>query len=272
MAFHVKFNWQQQSAKLGGWSMNFWSNLADMSVVLTKADELRTALNNVTGAQVICSSFTVSSVTPPRQFENIEKPTSVVAATATTDADYPSTALFLKNFGAGGYSTGQWIRGIPDANISNSGMYNPTSTYSGRMGTVFGILATPSNGWSMYALNKATEEKPITNLALATGIVSCPAHGYGAAGATLTVRIMGFSSPRSVNRVWRITVIDENSFQLSFWHVPVETTVDGNNPVARRQIYIFVPIASSKIIRATSHYTGRPTGLLGGRRKKKQRA
>ena len=272
MPFHVKFNWQQQSSKLGGWSTNFWSSLEDLSQVRAKANDLRTLLNAVTGAQVLTPSFTISSVTAPRRIENVETPTTAVSVTEATDADYPSTALFFKVYGAGGYSTGQWLRGIPDQNISKSGTYQPAGLYALRMGSVFGALKNPSNGWALRALDKNTAEKVIDGVALATGIVSCPSHGYGAAGATLNVRLMGFSSPKILNKVWRITVIDSNSFKLAFWQVPTETAVTGNNPVARAQVYTFVQIGEAKVIRASSHYTGRPTGLLGGRRRRRQTA
>lgn len=272
MPFRIKINWQQQSSKLGGWSTNFWLNSDDLTFTKAKAAELSDAINRITGAQVISPSYTISDIATFRNVENVENgafPT--VAATASTDADYPSTALNIVLTAAGNYKTGQWIRGIPDANISNSGRYVPQGAYAGKVAAFFGVLQSSSNLWAIRVLDRTVQKKVITGLVLATGIVTCPAHGYGPAGTTVKVRVQGFTTPKSANKVWRITVIDANSFQLNFWQVPTDTAVTGNNPTVRLQSYILIQIASGRVVRASSHYTGRPTGLLGGRRRRRQR-
>jgi hypothetical protein len=271
MPFRIKFNWQQQSAKLGGWSTNFWINSDDLTFVKTKSLALLAKLNVITGAQVICPSYTISDISTFRNVENVETSGgSPGTPTPSTDADYPSTALAIKLTAAGNYNTVQWIRGIPDINISNSGRYTPVGAYAGKISSFFDELTASGNLWSVRNLNRATPKKVITALVLATGVVTCPAHGYGPTGTTLKVRVQGFKIPESANQIWRITVIDANSFQLNFWQVPTDTVVVGKNPTAREQVYILNQISTGRVVRASSHYTGRPTGLLGGRRRRRQ--
>lgn len=272
MAFRVKYNWTQQSAKLGGWSTNFWSNGSDLSVVRTKAISLLTKLNEITGIQAVVTSFTVADYASTRNVMNVENGTTPpTAVTEGNDADYPSAALFIRLQTAQNYRTGQWIRGIPDQNISNSGRYVPKSGYAKAITAFFAELKDPGNLWAVHVLDRATPKKVITGLNTTTGVVTCPAHGYGAAGTTLQVRIKGFSTPKDANGLWRITVIDANTFQLSFWTALDDSTVKGKNPTSTAQTYILQPVASGEVIRASSHYTGRPTGLLGGRRRSRRR-
>lgn len=271
MPFHVKFDWQQQSSKLGGWGMGFWNSLSDLSAATAKADALRDRINAITGIQVVCPSYSISDITTTRNVQNVvvnSLPGTNI--TPANDADYPSTALLLKVSASGNYKTEQWIRGIPDANISSSGRYNPQAQYANRMAAFFGELTSAGNGWSLYSLDKGRAKKVITALDVTTGIVTCPAHGFGAAGSTLKVRVQGFQSPKAANKIWRIVVIDPNTFQLSFWKPLTGVTVSGNNPLARPQTYTMLQITLAAIVRATSHYTGRPTGLLGGRRRRRQ--
>jgi len=272
MPFHVKYSWNQQSSKLGGWSMNFWNGSIDLTQATAQAAALLIPINNVTGVQVTCSAYALTTVVPPRLTQNVTTSGGVGGAvTATNDADYPSTALYLVNTSSVGQRTGQWIRGIPDQNVSNSGRYTPTGAYVNKMKALFMELSSASNSWSLRKLDQSQDKKVITALVLATGVVTCPAHGFGAPGSTTKVRITGFATPSSANKIWRISIIDANSFQLSFWQQPTDTTVTGNNPTARVQAYVYFPIKTSEIIRATSHYTGKPTGLLGGRRRRRKK-
>jgi hypothetical protein len=109
----------------------------------------------------------------------------------------------------------------------------------------------------------------VQGVALATGIVTAPAHGLGAFGAIVSVRIKGYQIPRGINAVWRATVLTADTVQLNHWIAPTNPNVVafGKNPTIRKQVYTYVSITGARIVRATSHYTGKPTELLGGRRR-----
>lgn len=269
MPFRVTFFWQQQSSKLGGWSENFWSSLSDVSSVQTAALALRTLMDNAKGAQVVCNTIRISDAATFRNVQNVLIPgASTIPTTPSNDADYPSTALQLKMKAAGNYSTTQWFRGIPDANVSNSGQYNPIPSYVSKISTIAAEITNSSKQWSVRVLDRTVLKKVVSNLAPTTGIVTCTAHGYGPAGTTLKVRIQGFASPKVANKVWRITVIDADTFQLNFWQ-STSGPVSGNNPTARAQVYTYIQVSGLEVVRATSHRTGRPIGLLGGRRRRR---
>lgn len=270
MAFRVQMNWQQQSGRLGGWGESFWSSEAEASVVKVNADALNTLADAAKGIQVIPTSIRISDIAISRSAQNIPIVVSPGTVTDSNDADYPSTALQLKFSGAGGYTTTQWFRGIPDTIIRNSGRYVPTPGYLKVIKPFLAALTNSANNWSMRCLNKGTAKKVVTNLTLDTGVITCPAHGYGPVGTVVTTRISGFSSPSGVNKVWRATVLTADTLQLSFWQAITGVNVKGNNPTSRLQVYVLIQINKAEVVRATSHYTGRPTGLLGGRRRKRK--
>jgi hypothetical protein len=97
-------------------------------------------------------------------------------------------------------------------------------------------------------------------------VITITAHGFTDLDLVRISRVRG--DPRS-NRVWRINRIDTDTFSLIGW---VELAVafpylGGGTAVA--QVYSFRPIVQAEVVRATSHRTGRPSGLLGGRRRRR---
>lgn len=271
MPNRVSFFNQQQSSKLGGWSENLWINEDNVDIVEANALVLRGLMSNAKGIQVILPSIRISSTPANRLVRNVTIPTAPGSSSGgTPDADYPNTALQFKFTAAGGYSVTNWMRGIPDAQISNSGNYVPTGAYTSKINAMFAALKTSSNAWSLRVLDRTTPKQTVTKVDLTTGVVTCPAHGYGPAGTTQRVRLQGFATPKVLNKIWRITVIDADTFQLAFWTALPTQPVTGNNPYSRRQVYIFVQISGASVVRATSHRTGRPTGQLTGRRRAKR--
>lgn len=270
MPFRVSFRFGQQSTKAGGWSENFWINSNDLTFVTNKANEMWTVLWNSKAAQITGQYIRISDTSTFRNVLKIRKNTGASAPTTGTDADYPNTALTFNVVAAGNYSTRQWLRGLPDSIVAQSGTYRPTPTFVGQINAVIAVLKNSSNLWSVRALDRTVLPKVVTAMDVTTGIVTCPAHGYGPAGSVARVRVKGFSSPKQANKVWRITVIDSNTFSLSLWTPLTGTPVTGNNPTARLQTYTFVQIADLTDIVVTSHKTGRPTELLSGRPRKRK--
>jgi hypothetical protein len=67
--------------------------------------------------------------------------------------------------------------------------------------------------------------------------------------------------------VWGYTIIDANTVQLLGWSNPLaKVPIVGAASTATQQVKQFEAITTSVVVRATSHKTGRPFGLAGGRR------
>lgn len=272
MPFRVSYFTIQQTGKLGGWSQNFWNSASDLSVTKANAESLYSKMGLIQGAQPYMPAYRISDITTFRNVTNVLHPgaTSVPVSSSNPDADYPSTALSLKMTAALNYVTRQWLRGLPDQIIALSGTYQPSRLpgYTTKINNFFAELKLPSNGWSMHVLDRSVLPKVLTNVVVASGVVTVPNHGFGASGDVVKVRIKGTTGYRPLNAIWRSTIIDSNTIQLNFWTPqPSTVVIGGANPTARLQSYILVPIQNVEVVRATSHRTGRPTDLLGGRRR-----
>jgi len=269
VTYRCSFFAQQKSTLRGCWSENFWNSSGSLPAVQSAALSLRNALNLVTGAQVFFPQLRIADATTFRNVLNIPFPNAAPSAISSSapDADYPSTALLIKLNASGNYSTKQWLRGLPDNVTDLSGTYQPTALFTGRLNALFKLLTDGSQTWAINVLNRANPFQPITAINGTTGTVTCPAHGF-APGAK--VRITGVHGLTQANGVWTITVISADQFSLNFWAPPsVVVPALGKKPSARLQSYIQVQIASCEFVRITSHRTGRPIGLLGGRRRKR---
>jgi hypothetical protein len=272
MPMRVTYFVQQQSSKLGGWQMNFWNLGQSTGDVKPLADALAKLLYNVMGAQAFIPYYRLSDATTFRNVLAVYTNQNAQSPDADTDADYPATALQLKlqaSAGANGvYKTIQWIRGIPDAIISNSGRYNPTTYFTSKLGPVLGALQNAGNAWAVNVLNRNVTPTPVTAFVNSTGFVTAPNHGLGAVGAIVPVRIKGAGQRNPLNGRWNVTIQDTNTVSINFW-VPetVAIPITGKNPTIRKQAYTQVQIASATVGIISEHKTGRPTNLLGGRRR-----
>lgn len=267
MPFRVSIFSQQQSTKLAGWSINFWNLSSDQSVVSGRALALQGAINNAMAAQAIVTAVRISSYPANRLPLNIPVASTPAAPSTNNDADYPTNAIQLVLRGLPTYKAIVWLSGVPDSIITLSGRYVPTPDWTPRINAVLGLLTNSANEWGLHVLNRATPIKTVTNLVTATGVLTVPAHGWGAAGVVTRIRVRGFAKPRAANQVWRVTVIDENSVQLNFWTGLSDPQIQGNNPVAQQQLFTDVAISSATTGAASKHNRGRPIGLLGGRRR-----
>lgn len=272
MPTRVTFFFQQQSSKLGGWQENFWNLGSDPVNVEPKAQALASELNNVTGAQVVVTSFRIADAATFRNVKTVFTSYGGGTVGPSSDADYPSVALQIKltanGGGSGNYKSLQWLRGIPDIIVSNSGRYNPSSGFLAKINAVFAILKNSGNGWAVNGLLKTQLPTPITGFANLTGFVTCPGHGMGGAGLIRKVRIKGAGIRNPLNGLFNVTIIDANTVQINFWSPETPSIpITGKNPTIRLQVYTQIQISAAETGIISSHKTGRPTNLLGGRRK-----
>ncbi len=268
MPFRVSFFMVQQSYKLFGWSQNFWSGKTAGSDMTDAATELRTALNNLTGIQVACPNVRISTADAFRQVQLLKYNLGILAPTPTIvaqDADVPSTALLLQCKSGSGAYTRQWLRGIEDRQISGSGNYNPVGPFVGFFGALQVVLKTGLGNWSIRVLDPAVLPVDIVAFDFATGIFTAPNAAFLTGDK---VRVKGAKNYKAINRIWKITkLVPTDTYQLQQWSPVTGFTALGGHPTARKQSYVYQQITDVKIVSASSHKTGRPFGLAGGRRK-----
>jgi len=276
MAWHVTFREKQQSAKLGGWGENFWNTNVSLAAAQAAANSLQDILINCKGAQLSITGYRLSQVGAFRVTQNITRVLGPFAPSpsAYPDADYPSTALQLKLRGTTTNKvTTQWLRGLPDSITTTGGLYTPGG--SSLWQAYFNQLCAKLTGgsWAVYVLNPLTPYFPVTLNNTITGSVTIKGNNYGALGATAYVRIKGMGQQHPMNGLFTFTVTDPTTGAgtISPW-TPTTTNLPfwGKRPTAQAQVYMFDTIAEATNGITTSHYTGKPTGLLGGRRRKRK--
>lgn len=267
MPFKVSFNATYPGVRTGGFSDNFWNSSNDLTVAQAKAQSLYPALYQILGDPCYIPSWHISSINPPRETFNHKVPGSAPnTPTTTQECDFPTISIQLILTGVGGYRSLQWLKGAFDGDISAGGRFVPRALKQPFYQAFLNELTTASNLWCINALLKTTARKPISGFAPTTGVVTCPAHGYGPTGTVLEVRIAGIRSPAEASGIQRVTVIDANSFSINFWVSQPTAIVSVSSPYAVQRIYTQVAISTASYGEATSHKIGRPIGLLGGTR------
>lgn len=264
MPFHVTFFFVQQTAKSGGWSENFWNQLSDLNAVFAKAADLGNALLGVHGHTSYITTIRYSEVGAFRRafVQELSNTFNPQVGNGVV-SDYPTTALLLRMSQDPNYVTNQWVKGIPDSQVAGGGFYLPTGSYVAAVNTLMGTLTTGANGWAMRCQDKAIPKKAIFSIS-GTGVVSVPNHGYFDGDYIRVSRVQGYTK---ANKIWKIQVVDANSFQLLFWVAPPTGTVMGGNPTAQKQGKTLISPQKAVFIRATEHKVGRPFATLTGRRR-----
>lgn len=261
--FRVSFFFSQQGDRLGGWSENYWNNLSSQSAVTAAAVALQQLLWSIKGNGVNAPYIRISQVGNFRSAFILNTNLTSVATGASNDADFVDTAGLIRYFGPAPYFTNQWTRGIPDNCVTTGGRFVPTTAFVTNFNALSTALQAGGNGWVLRNLNQSNPRKVITAVTLA-GVVTATAHGFSTGNY---VRISRTGGIPGLNQVWLITVIDTNTFQLV--GVPAGGfTGNYTKPgTAQLQSWIFQAITSATVLRATKHNTGRPFGLLSGRRR-----
>lgn len=275
MPFRVRFGLTQQVWKTGGWGENFWNSGTDINNVKTDCLELSTLRNAFTPPQTLLTGFRISAYSGPRQVMNKTGwqgnagPGGMLNATS----DYPSTALQLKFTSAGGQTTTQWMRGIPDE-IVKQGYYDPAGLSNWGWKIAAFLTQLQNSNWQMRTLDPANLKQPAGNFDPVLGILQYDGTQMGVDGALVKVRISRFTSPSAINGVWlvRCNAGPPQSVTLIRWTpLPSGTIVAGTSPTITKQTYILQTIKTAVIGDATSHYTGKPGALLGGKKRKKKK-
>lgn len=290
MAWRVSFFWTQQGDRLGGWSENYWSNLASYDAVVASARILRLALDNCKGVQTYCPRFRVTNTSVFRSGQTTiiagaaaQTPGSASGDPSPNASDYQGTKVLMRMFfikNGQRLSTTQWFGGQNDSAIVSGGFYVQGSI--GAQGTLFALLGNPNAGWCVNSLVAPTTGGPIASIDPVTGTVTLPAGGTAPApiaGRLPRIRIQGVRGLLYANRVWNCILpgvaTNPISFVLQGWNPTQQQQVpmgQSNNPRFTNQAYALFPIQSVGFIRSSNHRIGRPPGQFGGKPKRRATA
>lgn len=268
MPWKVSIFWTAQADRLGGWSENFWNNIDSFDTVKAKAIALTQAFDKVHGTQTYATNIRISDITTPRNADNVPLVSAAdPPADVSTSSDIQNTAANMRLFGAGNYSTSQWIRSCHDGDVNTGGRWNPLPSTANALGVVLGIMNSAANGWCIRVQDRTVPRQLVSGASMA-GIITVTGHGY-ASGQK--VKITQAKGTMGINGVWRITVIDSNTFSLIGYQTPEDSPVYKGDGLVYKVSRILVPVTNLKIVRATSIKTGRPFGQLTGKAKKKKK-
>jgi hypothetical protein len=248
----------------GGWSENFWNSGAFPTAgTPTNVATLIAARQAMTSNQCNVTRYRISDVRTFRNVINGQTGYGPVTPTPSLAGDPPQTKLFLVFRGAGNYKTGQWIGGIPDAQIQNGGVYTPNGVWPTALANFTNLLL--SSGWSIANQDRTVVPKPIDGLTNA-GIVTADAHGFTTGDYVRIKNVRGFTE---ANRIWRVVVLSPSTFQLVGWVAyATAPTFYGPKAVAVLQKLVLTQISSVDAGRGSNKRVGRPTGQLIGRRRR----
>lgn len=264
MPFRVSFFCQIQQARLGGWSENYWSSLADLSDVEAKARTLRDLLFYGKAFNVLIPNMRISDVDNFRSVKIVNFPTEPFQTPTTTgSADFVVVGGLVKLTAIPNFTVRQWYRGIFDVDVNKGGYWIPTADHTLKYNAVWAHLQSAGNGWSLRVLNRNNTKKTIQAISTA-GVVTSLGHGLVTGNL---VRISRVLTPKNINKVWRVVRVDADSYTLNGFATLTTAPQVGKSTCGQLQAYEYKAIATATIDRATSHKTGRPFGQLSGRRR-----
>lgn len=267
--FRVSFFCQQIGDRTAGWSENFWCSLTDRSQALVAAQNLAQALNFAKGSQTWVPRFRMSIPGVFRSGKTYIRSGAAPASTAYP-SDYPVTKWLLQMVG-NAVTTQQWFGGVLDSSVISGGVLDQAQVLAAGFARVRTQLLNQANGWQINALNPGTLPIPILSVDPATGTVTTGGHTYITGNR---VRIQFVRGLTYANRIWRVIQIAGNTtqFVLAGWAPQTTPFLASPSASARQQNYLGQTIVQVNPVRSSNHRVGRPTGLFGGRPKKKRTA
>lgn len=265
MPYRVSFQFNIGSARLGGWSENFWNSGNDIATVRTRAANLWPLLVACHGAQAFSPRFRVANALANRDSQLFSDPTAAARPVDANnpDGDFPTTSLQISMRRADGSGTHMWMKGLQDEIIVQGGRYIAAGVFAVKFPQLVGMLENVNNGWSLYKLDNAEPKMPITSVSTA-GVVVCPAHGFTPPNK---IRISRVKNVPGVNKIWKFTVLSADSIQLLNWTPYTGTVYDFGDGVAQEQVYLTSQVNEVQVVQATKHNIGRPLNAFIGRRK-----
>lgn len=261
MAFHVSFFFEQRGDLSSGYTENFWNLLTSDTALEAAAVKLRGALLTAKGWGISCPKIRISDASNFRELQILRYPQGSGAKGLPEDADFVNTGVQLILTALPKYKTIQWFRSIPDNSVARAGRYQPSAQFLTDIGKLFGLLTNGANGWCLRKQNRANEKKDIVSISQA-GVVTSPGHGFVNFDQ---VRVSRCKGTFVVNKIWKVTRLDTDTFQLVGFQTPTPAAIYLGGGKATAQTPVFVAINKAVTGRATSHKTGRPFDQSSGK-------
>lgn len=266
--FRVSLFSANTNTRVGGWTENWWNNADSHNTAKTRGTALALLLNNFRGYGPVINKIRVSQYGLRRSGRSypLNIPNTPPPGTEQY-ADYPTTKVQLELTGTSvsPVRTTQWLGGIVDGAIVNGGFWVPTPNANTTFQSVRAALISGANGWSINVLDPANTPKTVTSVAGTTGLVTTGVnHGFANNDFVRLMRIQGIPE---INGIWQISDVDATTFRLIGWQTTT-AVMTRSNAVAVKQAHVPLGIIDAQIVQATSHRVGKPSGLLGGRRRR----
>lgn len=263
MPTKVSFFWSaQQGAYLGGWSENFWhpgspvnalASAKELQLVLLPCHSNQSKLTHIRCTPIDPSIAPVLFALAPPQVG------TGVGALFGLNNMVDSILMELRNRGTNEH-TRMWVKGIPDEFVQNGVLVNARDIAD----TILALSRALSNApWSMYKQNVSAPQKVITAINIATGTITCPAHGYAEQDQ---IKLLRVKNTTKVNGTWKIYGLTADTFKLMGWNpaLHIGDYIPGSG-VARKVVLGIVASDAARALRVSKHDVGRPFGLYRGR-------
>lgn len=268
MPFRVSYFFGCSPTPGAGWSENYWNLLNERSQVETAGRALKAYLDGCHAKEVVCQYMRISEVGAFRRVKPVEFGGENTVAVAADSADYPTNALLLELGTTAGspareFATRQWFRGVPDRQIEVA-KFAPKGVFVNNLQALRGQLTNSANGWCLRLTDRSPPYKAVSSISV-TGEVRVPNHGFNTGDQ---VRMHKVSPRVGINKVWKITVLTTDTFQLDRFRLQPATWVYDGTGLCRKISYIYSQIQSFDVLRASKRNVGRPTRLFIGRQRK----
>lgn len=268
MPYRVSIRNVQVADQTGGYSENFWNSATSDSSVTDRTQKMAEKLWNCKGFGANIPSARISAIDLFRQVFKLQLGLTSVPSGSPYSADALTTKILLEMSGDNPKQiTRQWLGSIPDNSVALGGRYQGTSNFISNFNAWVGVMAG-GNGWCM---SKQDPNVPKVNVSGITGlgvVTTVVDHGIV---TNDRVRLSRVKEPNTVNGVYRIIKLSNNSLQLVGFIDPGDSITVRDSTTIQKQVRVLVEIRKITPLRVSSHKVGRPFDLSSGRAKIRRR-
>jgi hypothetical protein len=209
--FRLQFNYTHVGDLTHGFTENFYVNTETLDTANQRADMLAKLLVPLHGAQTILTDCRVLDLSlaggggSPRRYQNVPS----IASSASTDSDYPTTAIEVEMANTDGTATRQWLKGLPDDQIKK-GKMSLNGEFPGAFKAFSDAITKTSSLICMRVQDPTANFFSITNITEA-GIVTAAGHGFNNNDFVI---ITGRGIGKYWRKTWEVLKVDNNTFKL----------------------------------------------------------
>lgn len=262
MAFKVSFVYELSQDRAGGFTENFWYDNDDLAKALDAASALRPLLKAMHGAQTVNKRCRVAQVGGQRLGRLLRFEDSPAAVGSAGDSDYMTTSLMLELSGSPEGQTRQWIKGIPDDQVSRGGVKTLTAGYVTKFEAFKKELCLPTRDWAVRVDSQVGTFQVIGGV---TDNLVLTVEDHGITGMT-QVQIKGYKgASKFLNGIKLVMATGPDTLKILKLD-PVPGLVTSGTGFIKAHGFTFSKVGDASLVMATKHNVGRPTASPVGRR------